>query len=214
MVSLTPPRDTADQYAKIRQYILNGNPRKIRILAVTSAGHGEGSTTVAAQLALSLASNPALSILLVDANLRKPDIHRLFQVEQENGLTDFLRQKDFHTVLKKASINNNLTLLTSGKSVSDPSEFFNATDIEQKLIREAVNFDHVIMDCPPVNAYPETTMLASHCDGVILVVQAGETRRELVLDAQEQMIHAKVNLLGVVLNRRKYYIPDFLYKNL
>jgi len=47
-----------------------------------------------------------------------------------------------------------------------------------------------------------------------LVVQAGETRRELVLDAQEQMIHAKVNLLGVVLNRRKYYIPDFLYKNL
>ena len=214
MNSLTLPPELADQYAKVRQCIVNGNPRKIKTLAVVGATHGGGTTTVAAQLAISLASDPKLTVLLVDANLRKPDLHRRFYVAQENGLSDLLfGKRDFREVLKTVPIKN-LLFITSGKSISDPSGFFEAKDVEEKVIRPAVNFDHVIMDCPPINPYPEGTMLASRSDGAVLVVQAGETRREILLEARQQMTQARVNLLGVVLNRRKYYIPEFVYRKL
>ncbi len=214
MITFALPPELADQYAKARQFIANGNPKKIKTLAVVSATHAEGTTTVAAQLAISLASNAELPVLLVDANFRKPDLHGRFQVAQDGGLSNLLLgEGDFGALLKPTPVKN-LFLITSGKAVSDPSEFMNMTDLEEKLIRPAVNFSYILIDCPPVNTCPEATLVASHSDGTVLVVQAGETRRELVLEAQQRMEQAKVNLLGVLLNKRKYYIPDFVYEKL
>jgi capsular exopolysaccharide synthesis family protein len=214
MISFTLPPDLADQYAKARQFITNGNPQKIKTLAVVAATHAEGTTTVAAQLAISLAADPKLPVLLVDANFRKPDLHSRFQVSQDGGLSNLLLgEGDFAALLKPTPVKN-LFLMTSGKSVSDPAEFIKVSELEEKLIRPAVNFNCILIDCPPVNSCPEATVLASHSDGTVLVVQAGETRREVVLEARQRMAQAKVNLLGVVLNKRKYYIPNFVYGKL
>lgn len=214
MITFTLPPELADQYAKARQFITNGNPRKIKTLAVVASTHAEGTTTVAAQLAISLAADPKLPVLLVDANFRKPDLHSRFQVSQDGGLSNLLLgEGDFAALLKPTPVKN-LFLMTSGKGVSDPAEFIKVTDLEEKLIQPAVNFNFILIDCPPVNNCPEATLLASHSDGAVLVVQAGETRREVVLEAQRRMAQAKVNLLGVVLNKRKYYIPNFVYGKL
>jgi capsular exopolysaccharide synthesis family protein len=214
MNPFTLPPELADQYAKARQFITNGHPRKIKTLAVVSSTHAEGTTTVAAHLAISLTSDAKLPVLLVDANFRKPDLHRKFQVSQDGGLSNLLLgEGDFAALLKPTPVKN-LFLLTSGKGVSDPAEFIKMTDLEEKLIRPAVNFGYVVIDCPPVNAYPEAITLASYSDGAVLVVQAGETRREVVLEARQRLAQAKVNLLGAVLNKRKYYIPEFVYGKL
>ena len=214
MISFTLPPELADQYAKARQFITNGNPQKIKTLAVVASTHAEGTTTVAAQLAISLAAEPKLSVLLVDANFRKPDLHSRFQVSQDGGLSNLLLgEGDFAALLKPTPVKN-LSLMTSGKGVSDPAEFIKTTDLEEKLIQPAVNFGYVIIDCPPVNACPEATTLAAYSDGAVLVVQAGETRREVVLEARQRLAQAKVHLLGVVLNKRKYHIPKFVYGKL
>ena len=214
MTTFTLPPELADQYAKARQFITNGNPQKIKTLAVVSSTHAEGTTTVAVQLAISLAADPKLPVLLVDANFRKPDLHSRFQVSQDGGLSNLLLgEGDFAALLKPTPVKN-LFLLTSGKGVSDPAEFIKVADLEEKLIRPAVHFNCILIDCPPVNSCPEATVLASHSDGTVLVVQAGETRREVVLEARQRMAQAKVNLLGVVLNKRKYYIPNLVYGKL
>jgi capsular exopolysaccharide synthesis family protein len=214
MNTFTLPPELADQYSKARQFIANGGPQNLRTLAIVSSTHAEGTTTVAVQLAISLASDPKLSVLLVDANFRKPDLHNRFQVSQDGGLSDLLLgEGDFAALLKPTPVKN-LFLMTSGKGISDPAEFIQKTDLEGKLIRAAVNFNCILIDCPPVNTCPEATLLASHSDGTVLVVQAGETRREVVLEARQRLAQAKVNLLGVVLNKRKYYIPNFVYGKL
>jgi capsular exopolysaccharide synthesis family protein len=153
-------------------------------------------------------------VLLVDANFRKPDLHNRFQVAQDGGLSNLLLGEAGFAALLKPTTVKNLFLMTSGKDVSDPSEFIRMTDLEEKLIRPAVNFDYILIDCPPVNTCPEATTLAAHSDGAILVVQAGETRREIVLEARQRLAQAKVNLLGAVLNKRKYNIPEFVYGKL
>jgi len=214
MITFTLPPELADQYAKARQFITNGNPQKIKTLAVVASAHSEGTTTVAAQLAISLAADPKLPVLLVDANFRKPDLHSRFQVSQDGGLSNLLLgERDFAALLKPTPVKN-LFLMTSGKGVSDPAEFIKVTDLEEKLIRPAADFSCILIDCPPINTCPEATLLASHSDGTVLVVQAGETRREVVLEARQRMAQAKVNLLGVVLNKRKYFIPNFVYGKL
>jgi len=214
MVTFALPPELVDQYAKARQLIADGQPRKIKTLAVVSATHGEGTTTVAAQLAISLASDPKLPVLLVDANFRKPDLHTRFQVSQDSGLSDLLLgEGDFAALVKPTPVKD-LVLMTSGKGILDPAEFIKMIDLEEKLLGPAVNFGYIVMDCPPVNTCPEAITLASRSDGAILVVKAGETRREVVLEARQRLVQAEVNLLGAVLNKRKYHIPEFVYGKL
>jgi capsular exopolysaccharide synthesis family protein len=214
MTTFTLPPELADQYAKAKQFIANGNRQRIKTLAVVSSTHAEGTTTVAAQLAISLAADPKLPVLLVDANFRKPDLHNRFQVSQERGFINLLLgDEEFASLIKPTPVKN-LFLMTSGKVVSDPAELIEVGDLEAKLIRPAADFSCILIDCPPINTCPEAIMLASHSDAAVLVVLAGETRREVVLEARQRLDRAKVNLLGVVLNRRKYYIPNFVYGRL
>jgi capsular exopolysaccharide synthesis family protein len=210
MVNFNLPKEIADQYDNLKTHILFNGSEKIRTFTIASSTHGEGSSTVAVNFAVNLASNHKARVLLVDANLRKPILHKVFRVEKEKGVTDLLLKR---TVFKKTAIPN-LYLITSGNSILSPNPFFESGKIVEVLTRQVEQFDYILLDCPPVNPYPETTLLAAQSDGIILVVHAGKTRREVVNDAQTKLINAKVNILGVVLNRRKYYIPKLFYNRL
>ncbi|NIO20779.1 MAG: polysaccharide biosynthesis tyrosine autokinase [Candidatus Aenigmarchaeota archaeon] len=214
MINFYLPKEIADQFDKLTHYIFTNSSKKIRTLSIVSSTQGEGNSTVAINFALNLAVNHKARILLVDMNLRKPILHQVFRVGKEKGLTDLLLKKiDFHMVLKKTAVPN-LFLITSGENILNPDQLFESMKIEEVLKRQAKQFDYIILDCPPVNSYPEATLLASQSDGVILVVQAGKTRHQVVHSAQTKLINAKVNILGVVLNRRKYYIPRWIYNKL
>lgn len=208
------PDDIADQYAKLRHYIVTTYSGKVKTIAITSTAHGEGNTTVAVSFAVSLALNRKLRILLVDANLRKPLLHRVIRADQKPGLTELCTTSEpFDKVLRKTTIPN-VFVITSGATISHPQRLFESTNLEEQLIQWTEKFDYVLLDCPPVNPCPEALILAAQSDGAILVVQAGKTRREAVQSAKEQMMEAKVNIFGVVLNRRKYFIPKLLYDKL
>lgn len=211
MTNFKLTNEIADQLDKLTHHVLINVSKKNRILSIVSSSPGEGSSTVAVSFALNLAAIYKTKTLLIDANLRKPILHRKFRVKREQGLTDLaLKKIDFEIALKKTAIAK-LFLITAGITITNPNQIFETLNISDLLNRQTEQFDYIILDCPAVNSYPEATIIASQSDGVILVVQAHKTPREIVISAQTKLSNAKAHILGVVFNRRKYFIPRWIY---
>lgn len=205
------PREIIDQVDAFVRNIFTNGARGVRLLAVMSSVQEEGTSSVVIDTAVNLAVNNNSRILLIDANIRKPILHQIFNVEKENGLTDLiLNGTRLETVIKKTTIPN-LSLITCGRDEDNPNRLFDSFAIKQLFENQGKEFDCIILDCPPVNSCPETILLALQSDYSILVVHSGKTRREVVLNAQTQLINAGVKNAGIVLNRRKYYIPEVIY---
>jgi len=213
MLSSNFPKDIIDQYNKLNHLVFQDS-KKTKTIAFVSSRDGEGTSTIAANFAMCLAADPQLTILLIDGNLRKPILHDVFDVDRENGLSDIiLSETDLHSILKKTMLPN-LLLITAGRHIADLRQMYKASRLVEILESQAKHVDYILFDFPPVNSYPESAVFASQCDGTILVVHAGAVRREVVRNAQQQLTKLQANILGVVLNRRKYYIPKFLYNRL
>jgi len=153
-------------------------------------------------------------ILLVDANLNQPSVHRYFDIDVENGLGEILEQninwREYLTPIQ----GSNLKIITAGKADTKSVELL-SSDRFRTMVRQWRNhFKHVIIDSPPVLTSIESMSVASVSDGVILIVCAGHTRWESAQNAKRKLIATKANLLGVALNRRKMDIPDGLYGRL
>lgn len=207
-------KEIVDQCEKLKYLIFDNNLKKNKIISIVSSTDGEGTSTIAINFAISLAADRQSTILLIDGNLRRPILHKIFNVEKENGLTDILLNSiDFQDALKKTAIPN-LLLITSGGAISDHEQFYELGKLEEVLTSLAKRLDCILLDCPPINPYPESTSLVSKSDGAILVVQAGKVRREVVRHAKEQLTKTHVDIFGIVLNRRRYYIPKFFYDKL
>jgi len=153
-------------------------------------------------------------VLLVDANFRRPTLHRYFGLEQGPGLADILEteadwQKMMHLVK-----DSDLCVITSGKNKKNPAELFVSEMMLQFVQSVRSVFNYIIFDSPPVLNDVDAVSLSSVVDGVILIVRAGQTRWEVAQNAKHKLLSADANLLGVALNRRKASIPDGLYQSL
>ena len=153
-------------------------------------------------------------ILLIDANLQNPGLHRYFGLAQEKGLGEIIEQNQDWREYTRRVDNSNLRIITAGTAQSKSIELL-SSDRFRTLVRQWRNaFKYVIIDTPPVLASVESLSIASVSDGVVLIVCAGQTRWESAQDAKLRLMSAKANVLGVALNRRKMDIPDGLYKRL
>ena len=153
-------------------------------------------------------------ILLVDANMHNPSIHRFFGLDVENGLGEIIEQNADWTEMTKPVRDSNLKLITAGVSDRNPVDLL-GSDRFKSLVDEWKNrFRYVIFDSPAVLNYVDSLSLAAVVDGVVLVVRAGQTRWDAAQSAKQKLTTAHANLLGVTLNRRKMDIPDGLYKRL
>ncbi len=182
-----------------------------RALALTSAVRDEGVSTTAMALAASLVSEHGLRVLLVDANLRAPALHRLAGVAQAPGLSELLEEGSTWQGAGHARAEGP-TVLTAGGAVEPPVRLLRSDALSARLAELAPSFDWVLFDCPPVNAYPDAAEIAAACTATVLVVRSGRTRREIVIDAKRRLEQAGARVAGVVLNRRRYYIPEALYR--
>jgi polysaccharide biosynthesis transport protein len=168
-------------------------------LLVTSAQPGEGKTTVAANLALSLAQLGE-SVLLIDADLRRPRLHNFFAVESGTGLVDFLTGKsDWRSLLWRAPVAE-LSVLFCGPVPPNPADLL-SSEFMPNLIREASQeYKFVVLDSPPLLSLADSRILATLVDGVILVVRSGTTPRELVHRACASAADAGSHILGAAIN--------------
>ena len=185
-----------------------GQPRS---LALASAVHEEGVSSTAFALANSLVRQHGLRVLLVDANLRAPSLHELCDLPRAPGLAELIN--DGHAWQGAAHVvQGGLTVITAGATLEHPSRLFTGSALVDGLTRLDGEVDWVVFDCPAVNVYPDAAAIAAACAATVLIVRSGRTRREVVQDAKRRLEQAGAHLAGVVLNRRRYYIPEALYR--
>ncbi len=183
--------------------------RDLKTILVTSAMLAEGKSTVTAFLALTAARHRQHKTLLVDCDLRRPMLHRLFAVARENGVTEILlKGKKVKDTIKKTSVDL-LDIITAGKAVSQPAAMFDSAAISKLLEEVRFYYDLILVDCAPVLPVSDPMLLASEMDGVILVVKAGTTQREVAKRAALLLQNDKTRLLGVVLNNLSNALPYY-----
>jgi len=181
------------------------------VILVVSAVHGEGSSTVARELALLFARDGLARSVLVDANLRTPSQHLAFGVERSGGVTEIATHGLALDQALRNGASSSVPLLTCGRPTSNPAGALATPAMREALQSLRARFDWVILDGPPVTAYSDAGVLAPLTDGVVLVVQAERTRWEVAQQAKRALEEAGGRILGGVLSRRRFHIPEALY---
>lgn len=214
-VNLQLPQVVAEEYRKMLNSIkLKHSGAKVKALLMTSSIHGEGTSSVCSQFALSLAQEGREKILLVDSNMRNPVLHKMFGLAREGGLVELMEGTASAEELIRETKIPGIHLLTSGRAAGDPSPLLSSPRLKESLTDWARRYSYVLFDSSPVLAYADALILSRIIDGVVLVVQAGKTRWEIIRRAQETLNNVKAPMLGVVLNRRQFVIPKGVYKRL
>lgn len=203
LVTLLYPRSsTAESYRTLRTNVeFAAVDAQVRTLLVTSASPGEGKTVTAANLAVVFAQ-AGRRVLLVDADLRRPAVHRIFDVPNTIGLTTMLRDEGARPeAVVRATEQANLFVLTTGPLPPNPAELLGSHRMQLVLESLRQHADMVIFDSPPLQAVTDAAVLSTFVDGTILVLRAGHTRRGTVRRAREALARAGANVLGAVLNQ-------------
>jgi protein-tyrosine kinase len=193
-----------------------GSPNKsIKTIMFNSTSSGDGCSTTAMNFAATLATDPDLNVLLVEVNLRTPSLIKRLNIGHAPDLNDLVANLSQMTArIEKVESENLYVIGCGGGSLLGALGLFESGEFDQFLKTVRKRFDYVILDAPPVPVFSEFRVLCSKVDGIVLVVKSDETRRQVALRAKKEIEAARGNLIGVVLNKRKYYIPKWIYKRL
>ncbi|MBN4072343.1 CpsD/CapB family tyrosine-protein kinase [bacterium AH-315-F03] len=180
---------------------------RLRRIMVTSALGSEGKSTIASFLAISSAKFKERKTLLVDADLRRPSLHHLFSMERSQGLVEALTEGLPAKRLPKKTELPFLDVITAGKVTEHPSEIFDAEMINGILAELSNEYDFIIVDSAPLLPVTDPMLLSSYMDGVLLVIKAGETSKDVALRANNLLKSNGARTLGVVLNNLNQALP-------
>ncbi|RST72541.1 polysaccharide biosynthesis tyrosine autokinase [Siminovitchia acidinfaciens] len=200
VVDKNPESIISEQFRTIRTNIhfLKGD-KKESILLITSPGKGEGKSTIAANIAVSMTQQKE-NILLIDGNLRNPSVHSLFKLSNTSGLSDVLTGKiTFEEAVISTGIGN-LDIITSGTKPFNPAELLASPMMKEFLQTVSPSYDTVLIDSPPLLEVTDTKIMANLCDGVVLVVKKTKTNSESAYQSKKVLGFAKAQIIGVILN--------------
>lgn len=233
ITAINPFSTAAEQYRKIRTNIeFSSADKKIKSLVVTSSGPSEGKTTTASNLAVVFA-NAGSRVVLVDADLRKPNIALSFKVPNVNGLSNYLTEGNSATgsFLSENDVENvyltqgntqigsrlietdieNLYLMPSGPTPPNPSELLSSKRMQELVDTLSESFDLVIFDMPPVVTVTDAQIMSSYVDGTILVVRERNINKQAILEAKKLLDMVKAKIIGVVYNGKKQGEDSYYY---
>ena len=198
----SPQSFEAEQFRMLRTNILfpSGGKPSPRTTLVTSALPGEGKSFVASNLALTIAQNIDKHVLLIDCDMRRPTIHKIFGYENLPGLSNYLLGDATLPELLIRTGNNHLSILPGGPAPSNPAELLSSNRMLALLreVRSRYDDRYIVIDSPPPHLTAESKALAQFVDGIILVVKFGHTNRDLIAELVEKF--QKDKILGVVAN--------------
>lgn len=199
LITITDPRSpVSEAYRTLRTNLsFYGLDRPIRSLVVTSPSADEGKSVTLANLAVTMAQSGKRTIL-VDCDLRRPQQHALFGLPAEPGLTN-LMLGDREDIPLQATGVDNLWLLASGPTPPNPADLLGTERMDALIASLLERADIVLFDAPPVVAVTDAAILGSKVDGLLLVLQAGKTRRDHSARAKELLEKAKVRVVGATL---------------
>lgn len=203
LVTLVAPRSSAaEAFRTLRTNLEFASvDRSLRTLLVTSALPGEGKTTTSANVAMAFAQT-GRRVILLDADMRRPGVHRMFELPNSHGLTTLLRADGVDVAaIAHTTEEPNLRVVTTGPLPPNPAELLGSQRMHDVLARLAGEADLVVVDSPPLHAVTDAAVLAAELDGTLLVIHAGRTRRGAIRQAREALERVGANLLGVTLNR-------------
>lgn len=179
-------------------------------IMVTSAGPREGKSSTVANLAVSIAQT-GKTVLIIDADLRNPTQHKLFSLDNREGLSMALVQdQDYRNYVKGTAVNG-LQVLTGGPVPPNPAELLGSKRMKRLMEEASRQFDMILIDTPPVIAVTDAAVIAQDVDGVILVLASGEVNKDYAQRAKEQLDKVGAKILGAVLNKADMQTSDYYY---
>jgi capsular exopolysaccharide synthesis family protein len=223
LINSDPRSSLAEAYRQLRTSILLSTAGHApKSLLITSSLPSEGKTTTATNTAISLAQTGA-KVLLIDADMRRPRLHSVFNLENGVGLSTLLSSETMEAEALNAvkfEPGTKLNLLTSGPIPPNPAELIGSEQMAQLLKIFQNNFTHVVVDSPPIASFTDGVLIASMVDGVILVVHSGQVSRQVVRHTRQLLIDVGAKIFGVVLNNvnlksqdRYYYYQSYYHNN-
>lgn len=215
ITAVSPKSILSEAYRTIRTGVfLSSVDESTKTLLVTSAGPLEGKTTTAVNLAIAMAQAER-KVLLVDADLRRPRLHKIFDLDNSEGLTTSLLDRQGGRPLPRETGIPFLYVLTSGPVPPNPAELLGSMKMRETLIELREQFDKIILDSPPLIPVADAIILAALSDEVILVVRGSYTVKRVVQEGKRRLEESKGKILGVVLNgisrEEDGYYPSYYY---
>ena len=200
VTEIDPRSAAAEAYRTLRTNIqFAGLDQPCRCVVITSATAGEGKTTTVANFGV-VSAQAGARVCLVDSDLRRPSLHRVFGFDNTHGLTTALVEGSSLADVARPTRLANLSLVTSGPLPPNPAELVGSKRMQEFLGGATAAFDLVLCDSPPVIAVSDGVALAAQCDGVILAVRVGMVSHDVIRRAVEQIQSVKGKILGVLLN--------------
>lgn len=206
------PEDFAAEIVSMRYSLDSKIGRAHKAVAFVSAVVGEGVSTVSRMFCQTLVQDPASKVVLVDANFHGPAVHKAFGISAGPGLSDLLAGRKGLQECIRDTDHPRLKVIPAGESMVPPMQAFASAAMKKMITDVLAVYDYLVFDAPPVLHYPETTILSGQVDGVAFVVRAVRTKKEVVRKAIEAVRKGGGEVLGLVLNRNKHFIPEFIYK--
>lgn len=213
LVTLTRPSSViSEQFRTIRTNIqFSMVDKNLKTLVITSAGPGAGKSTISANLAVTFAMQ-GKKVLIVDADMRKPTVHKTFRLPNRDGLTTLLTENDIEIKdIAHRLDTEGLFVITSGIIPPNPSELLASNKMNQLMAEFEELFDLIIFDMPPVIAVTDAQVMASKSDGTIFVINKNGANKEMVTKSKELLKKVKANVIGVVVNRVELKGDNYYY---
>lgn len=204
-----------EECLKLVQRIFLGQPANAcRTIVFAGVDPGAGCSRICAETSRILAANASGSVCLVDGDFRTPSLPNFFGVPNHKGLAEALLTAASVRSFAKQLTPSNLWLLSAGDLTPESPNLLNSESLKLRLQELRSEFDYVLIDAPAINLYSDAIALGRIADGVVVVLQADSTRRESALKGLQSLRDAHIQVLGAVLNRRTFPIPDFVYRRL
>jgi Mrp family chromosome partitioning ATPase len=198
----------------VQRTFLTGAPNAPRFVVFTAVDHGNGCSWICARAAEALAAHVEGTVCVVEASLRTQSLHRYFGVSKGSSFADALQQRGEMQKLAQSIRGTNLWLLPGEALLANGGTTLSIEHLRQRFGELCSAFSYVLVDAPPARESVESLMYGRLADGVILILEAHATRREAARKVKEDLEAANVRLLGAVLNKRTFPIPEALYSRI